>query len=78
MPRNYKVSKEVKIKACEDYRVGKGSYDAIAKAIGVNSTTLREWYSAFIYHGSSVSVNLNLVLPQNRLLIKPKNNFIIK
>lgn len=53
MPRNYKVSKEVKIKACEDYRVGKGSYDAIAKAIGVNSTTLREWYSAFIYHGSS-------------------------
>jgi len=53
MSRCYKVSKEVKIKACEDYHVGKGSYRSISKSIGVSEITLRKWYSAFIYQGIS-------------------------
>lgn len=53
MSRNCKVNKEVKIKACEDYQTGKGSYDTISKAIRVSATTLQQWYSAFTYHGAS-------------------------
>lgn len=53
MSRNCKVNKEVKIKACEDYQIGKGSYDSISKSIGVSSTVLQQWYSAFTYHGTS-------------------------
>lgn len=33
MSRNIKVSKEVKIQACEDYQNGKGSYDSVSKRI---------------------------------------------
>jgi len=52
MSRNCKVSKEIKIQACTDYRIGKGSFDSIAKAIGVDHSTVIEWYSAFTYHGA--------------------------
>jgi len=48
-----KVSKEIKIKACEEYRTGKGSFQSIAKSIGVDKITVRGWYSAFNYHGAS-------------------------
>lgn len=53
MSRYPKVSKEVKIKACEDYHLGKASFDTIAKSIGVNRSTVTEWYSKFTYHNSS-------------------------
>lgn len=52
MSRNYVVSKEVKIKACLDYRDGKGSFKSIAKSIGVGVSTLKDWYSSFIYQGA--------------------------
>lgn len=34
MGRKPKFSKEVKIKACEDYKNGKGSFESIASEIG--------------------------------------------
>jgi len=33
MSRKGKYSKEIKIKACEDYIAGKGSFESIAKSI---------------------------------------------
>lgn len=53
MSRNSKVNKEIKIKACKDYQTGVGTYESISKAIGVSSTVLKQWYSAFTYHGTS-------------------------
>lgn len=53
MSINHTFTKEIKIKACSDYRDGKGSYRSIAKNIGVAERTLRQWYSVFTYHGSS-------------------------
>jgi transposase len=66
MSRNNKVSKEVKIQACKDYRTGKGSYRSIAKSIGVHAITLQQWYSAFTYHGTSAfdSSNRNKAYPK--------------
>jgi transposase-like protein len=53
MSRNNRVSKSVKIKACENYHSGKESYKSIAKSIGVSLITMQQWYSAFTYHGPS-------------------------
>ena len=46
-----KFSKEIKIKACKDYENGTGSFQSIAEEIGVNFTTLREWYFKYREHG---------------------------
>lgn len=51
MGRSPKCSKEVKIKACEDYHSGKGSYLSIAKQIGVNKSTVHFWYRTYQEHG---------------------------
>ena len=53
MSRNSSVSKEDKVKACKCYQTGQGTYESIAKDIGVFTTTVREWYYRYNYHGSS-------------------------
>lgn len=52
MSRVPKVSKEIKITACEEYRTGRMSFQSIAKSIGVDASTIKEWYSAFTFHGA--------------------------
>eukprot|EP01156_Anaeramoeba_ignava_P018454 Anaeramoba_ignava/a91816_109.p1 GENE.a91816_109~~a91816_109.p1 ORF type:complete len:452 (-),score=88.07 a91816_109:1402-2757(-) len=54
MGRKPKFNKEVKIKACEDYKKGKGSFDSIAFNIGCSSETLREWYYRYLSKGPNV------------------------
>jgi len=51
MGRNPKVSKKVKVKACQDYQSGKGSFGSIAKSIGVHPESLRQWYLKYEIHG---------------------------
>ncbi len=51
MGRKPKFSKEVKIKACEDYKQGKGSFLTIASKIGCNCDVLRIWYCIYLEHG---------------------------
>lgn len=54
MSRKSKYSKEVKIKACKDYKAGKGSFNSIAKSIGVSMSNLRHWYQTYEIHGETV------------------------
>ncbi|WP_113074395.1 transposase [Petrotoga sp. 9PW.55.5.1] len=54
MSRKGKYSKEIKIKACEDYIAGKGSFESIAKSIGCDESNLRSWYYRYIKHGEKV------------------------
>jgi transposase-like protein len=54
MGRKQKFSKEIKIKACEKYYNGKGSFKSIAKEVGCNESVLRRWYYAYKEHGSSI------------------------
>ena len=54
MGRKSKYSKEVKIKACEDYEKGEGSFKSIAKSIGTNKEVVRRWYLRYREHGTSV------------------------
>lgn len=51
MGRKPKYSKEIKIKACEDYLSGKGSFIGIAKNIGSVKSTVRLWYLRYQIHG---------------------------
>lgn len=51
MGRKPKYSLEVKIKACEDYEKGNGSFKGIAKSIGAEKSTVRLWYLRFKEHG---------------------------
>lgn len=53
MGRKPKFSKEVKIKACEDYDNGKLSFDKIAKEIGAHKEAVRKWYLTYKEHGPS-------------------------
>src|SRR5660397_158181 len=53
MGRKPKYIKEVKIKACEDYKKGKGSFKSIAKSIGSDSAEFRRWYLRYKEHGPS-------------------------
>jgi len=51
MGRNPKFSKEIKIKACQDYKNGRGSFRSIAKSIGANEEVVRRWCSVYEEHG---------------------------
>ncbi|WP_143760815.1 transposase, partial [Clostridium haemolyticum] len=51
MSRKPKFSKEIKIKACEEYKSGKGSLVSIAKRIGIDHATVRQWYLTYQIHG---------------------------
>ena len=53
MGRKAKYSKEVKIQACIDYDEGKGSFNSIAKKIGVDRELVRIWYLKYKEHGYS-------------------------
>ncbi len=54
MGRKPKFSKEVKIKACEDYKNGKGSFQSIAFDIECSKETLQRWYYRYLSQGPSV------------------------
>jgi len=51
MERKPKFSKELKIKACIDYKSGKGSFKSIGESIGVTHSNLRQWYLTYKIHG---------------------------
>lgn len=51
MVRKPKFSKEIKIKVCEDYKLGKGSLVSIAKSIGIDHATVRQWYLTYQIYG---------------------------
>jgi len=51
MSRKAIVNSDVKIEACKQYRDGKGSIQSIAKSIGVDQNTVRDWYNTFIHQG---------------------------
>lgn len=53
MGRKPKFSKEIKIKACEDYIKGNKSFNCLAKSIGCNREVLRQWYLRYRTHGAS-------------------------
>lgn len=53
MKRKPKFTKDIKIKACEDYRSGNGSYQSIAEDIGVALQSVRQWYLYYERHGES-------------------------
>jgi transposase len=52
MGRKPKFSKEVKIKACQDYEKGYSSLNNIAEEIGAGRETVRCWYLAYKEHGA--------------------------
>jgi len=51
MGRNPKVSKEIKIIACETYKNRLGSFNSIAQSLGVATSTVREWYYRYLENG---------------------------
>lgn len=51
MGRKLKYSKEVKIKACEDYEMGGISFKGIADDIGTTKEVVRRWYLKYKVHG---------------------------
>lgn len=51
MGRNPKFSKEIKIKACQDYKNGRGSFGSIAKSICTNKNVVRRWCYVYEEHG---------------------------
>ena len=54
MGRKAKFSKEIKIKACEKYRKGKGSFKSISEEIGCGKAVFYKWYHDYVNHGESV------------------------
>ena len=54
MGRKAKFSKEIKIKACEKYRNGKGSFKSISEEVGCDKTVFYKWYQDYITHGESI------------------------
>lgn len=52
MGRKSKHSKEFKVKICEDYKNGNGSFGSLASFYDVGYETLRSWYYAYLEHGS--------------------------
>jgi transposase-like protein len=53
MGRKPKYSKEVKIKACQDYESGNISFVGIADEIGTTKEVVRRWYLKYKEHGPS-------------------------
>lgn len=52
MGRKPKYSKEIKVKACEDYLAGNGSFYSLAKSIGCAKERIRQWYLKYLIHGA--------------------------
>ncbi|MDD2218103.1 MAG: transposase [Eubacteriales bacterium] len=74
MGRKAKYSKEVKIKACQDYEQGKGGFKSIAKSIGAGKTTVRMWYLRYKEHGPDAFETSN----RNRFYSKEFKTSVIK
>jgi transposase-like protein len=53
MVRKPKFSKEVKIKACQDYEKNHAGFTTIAKEIGAHEVTVFRWYLRYKEHGPS-------------------------
>lgn len=59
MVKKEKHNIEIKIKACEDYESGNGTFSSIAEVLGVNKSTTRQWYLRYKEHGSSALERLD-------------------
>lgn len=59
MGRKPKYSKETKIKVCKDYEKGNGSFLSIAKLLGAEKSTVRQWYLRYKEHGPSAFETLD-------------------
>lgn len=57
MGRKPKISKEIKIKACEEYESGKGGFASIAESIGIDHSTVRQWYLTYQIYGDKAFEN---------------------
>ena len=53
MCRKSKFNKDLKIQACEDYKVGKDSFNGLAKKYGCSSYSIRMWYYTYEIHGAN-------------------------
>lgn len=53
MGRKVKFSQEIKIKACENYKNGKGSFVSISSEVGCNSSVFKRWYYTYCEHGAT-------------------------
>ena len=53
MGRKPKYSKEIKLKACQNYTNGKGSFGSIANNLNVNPETVRRWYYEYRNNGEN-------------------------
>lgn len=51
MGRKSKYSEEDKIKACNDYQNGEGSFSSIAERLGTSPSTIRCWYYSYLENG---------------------------
>ena len=52
MGRKTKLNKDLKVKACEEYKNSKGSFASIAKAYNVSKEAFRRWYYSYQEHGA--------------------------
>lgn len=52
MGRKQKYSKEIKVKACEDYIAGNASFNSLSKNIGCSNERVRQWYLKYLIHGA--------------------------
>ena len=51
MGRKSKFSKEVKVRACESYNNGHGSFKSIAREVGCSRERIRQWTLDYHIHG---------------------------
>lgn len=73
MGRKPKFNKAVKIQACEDYKLGKGSFRNLAKKYGCNYDVMRRWYYTYEIHGPSAFD----VKPHNRTYSKEFKSTVV-
>lgn len=54
MGRKSKYSKELKVRVCEEYKKGLGSFNGLAQTHGIGCKTIKGWYYKYLEHGSDV------------------------
>ena len=60
MSRHSTYTLEQKVKACEDYLNGRGTYGSIGKGLGTCKNTVRKWVYRYKSHGSNAFVVSNV------------------
>ena len=66
MGRKPKFSKEVKVKACENYEKGNSSFSGIADEIGADKSLVRRWYLTYKEYGPSAFETSNKNRPYSK------------